>query len=101
MKKLTLGIAFLLLLLGISEVIRWFRITERDISFEAMKVEYMTALPNFLQNTMLHTFLLILCFTGSALLFLQSRNERGLKFIAKGGAVLGFVLAFWQLFSLM
>lgn len=98
MKNTKLVFACVLLAIGIAEMVRWFIVATKDISFEAMKTEYAAALPSFLQNAILHTFLLILCLTGAAVLFLQLKNEKGLAFIAKSGAVLSFVLAFWQLF---
>jgi len=101
MKNIKLSSACVLLAIGIAEMVRWFIITAKDISFDAMKNEYMAVLPGFLQNVVLHTFLLILCFTGAIVLFLQVKNEKSLAFIAKGGAILSAVLAFWQLFSLM
>ena len=101
MKNLKFTTACLLLAIGIAEMVRWFVITAKNISFEAMKNEYLAALPSFLQNGLLHTFLLILCLVSAAVLFLQVKNEKGLKTIAKSGAGLSFLLAFWQLFSLM
>jgi uncharacterized protein YybS (DUF2232 family) len=101
MKKIILLMACLLLAISISEMVRWFIITAKDLSFDAMKSEYSAVLPDLLKNELLHTLLLILCSAGSAFLFLQLKNEKGLIWVAKIGAILGFALAFWQVFSLM
>ncbi|TKC12594.1 hypothetical protein FA048_02965 [Pedobacter polaris] len=101
MKNLKFIIATLLLATGISSFIYWFTITAKDISFDAMKAEYATAFPSFLQNTVLHTFVIILILVTAGVLYLQSRMQNKFKIAATGGMILSFLLAFWQLFSLM
>jgi hypothetical protein len=100
MKNLKLTAAFLLLAIGTTEIVRWFIITAKNISFEAMKVEYLSVFPSFLQNQLLHTFLIIICLTVAAVLFSQVR-EKKLKLITNSGMILSLVLAGWQVFSLM
>ena len=101
MRNIKLTVAFLLLAIGIEELVRWFMITDQDIPFEAMKAEYAKALPGFLQNITLHTFLLMGCFIGAGLLFLSVRKDHGLNLFSKIAAILCFILAFWMLFTLM
>jgi hypothetical protein len=101
MKKLTLAAACLLLAISIEEMIRWFMITAKDISFDDMKTEFIAPMPGFLKIELVHTLLLVLCSAGSAFLFLSLKNEKGFKTIAKVGVIFGFILAFWQVFSLM
>lgn len=101
MKHAKFLIATLLLLLCITDMVWWFTITDQDISFEAMKTEYLSIFPAFLQHAGLLTWILIVVLVSAAVLFMQSRREKGLKFAANGGMILSFVLAFWQLFSLM
>lgn len=101
MKNLKFIIATLLFAIGVSSFIYWFTITAKNISFEAMKAEYAAAFPSFLQNSILHTFLIILILVTAGVLFLQARLQNKFKFAASCGMVLSFLLAFWQLFSLM
>ncbi|RZJ77972.1 MAG: hypothetical protein EOO47_15285 [Flavobacterium sp.] len=101
MKNLKFIIASLLLATGISSFVYWFTITAKDISFEAMKAEYAAVFPSFLQNTVLHTFVIILILVSAGVLYLQSRTQNRFKIAATGGMILSFLLAFWQLFSLM
>ena len=101
MKNLKFIIASLLLATGVSSFIYWFTITAKDISFEAMKAEYAAAFPSFLQNSVLHTFVIIFILVTAGVLYLQSRKQNRFKIAATGGMILSFLLAFWQLFSLM
>ena len=101
MKKLNFVIAILLLAVGMSSIIYWFTITAKDISFEAMKAEYASAFPSFLQNVIVSTFVLIVFLVTAGILFLQTREEKGFKIPATIGMVLSFLLSFWLLFSLM
>ena len=101
MKHYKFLIATLLLLLCIADMVWWFNITSYDLSFEEMKLKYVSIFPPFLQHIGLLTVILIVFLVGAALLFMQSRKENGLKFVASGGMILSFVLAFCQLFSLM
>lgn len=101
MKHYKFLIATVLLLLCVTDMVWWFTITDKDISFEAMKVEYLSIFPAFLQHAGLLTLVLIVFLVTAAMLFMQSRKEKSLKFVANGGMILSFVLAFWQLFSLM
>lgn len=101
MKHYKFLIATVLLLLCITNIVWWFTVTDQDISFEAMKVEYLSIFPSSLQHAGLLTLILIVCLVTAAILFMQSRKEKSLKLVANGGMILSFVLAFWQLFSLM
>ena len=101
MKNLKFILASLLLATGISSFIYWFTITAKDISFDAMKAEYATIFPSFLQNTILHTFVIILILVTAGVLYLQARMQNKFKIAATGGMILSFLLAFWQLFSIM
>jgi hypothetical protein len=101
MKTIKLTSAFVLLAIGIEELVRWFIICNKDLSFEAAKAEYSKALPSFLQNTTVHTFVQMGFFIGAGLLFMSLIKEPSLKLFAKILTVLSFVLAFWMLFSLM
>lgn len=101
MKNLKFIIASLLLAVGMSSFIYWFTITAKDISFEAMKAEYDAAFPTFLQHSVLQALLFIVILVSAGVLFLQSRKQNTLKIASSGGMILSFVLAFWQLFSIM
>lgn len=101
MKNIKFIIASLLLAIGISSFIYWFTITAKDISFEAMKIEYASAFPSFLQHSSLQAFVLILILVTAGVLYLQSRMQNKFKIAATGGMILSFSLAFWQLFSIM
>ncbi len=101
MKNLKFIIACLLLATGISSFIFWFTITAKDISFEAMKAEYNAAFPSFFQHNILLPVVLIIILVSAGVLFLQSKRQHKFKFVATGGMVLSFLLAFWQLFSIM
>jgi hypothetical protein len=101
MKNFKFIMASLLLATGISSFIYWFTITAKDISFEAMKAEYNSAFPAFLQNSVLQAFLFIVILVSAGVLYLQSRKQNKFRIAATGGMILSFLLAFWQLFSLM
>ncbi|MEE1946510.1 hypothetical protein VRU48_15400 [Pedobacter sp. KR3-3] len=101
MKHYKFLIAVVLLLLCITNIAWWFAITDRDISYEAMQATYVSVFPSFLQNLSLLTWLMFAVLVTAAVLFMQSRKEKSLKLIASSGMILSFVLAFWQLFSLM
>lgn len=101
MKNIKFIIASLLLATGISSFIYWFTITAKDISFEAMKAEYDAAFPAFLQNSVLQAFLFIVILVTAGVLYLQTRMQNKFKIAATGGMILSFLLAFWQLFSIM
>lgn len=101
MKNLKFIIASLLLATGISSFIYWFTLTAKDISFDTMKAQYNAAFPSFLQNSYLQALVLIVILVSAGLLFLQSRKQKGFKVPATTGMALSFLLAFWQLFSIM
>lgn len=101
MKNYKFLIAVVLLLLCITDMVWWFTITDREISYEAMQATYLSVFPPFLQSTTLLTLLLIALLVVAAVFFLQSRKEKRLKLASNSGMILSFVLAFWQLFSLM
>lgn len=101
MKKLNFIIATLFLTVAISSFIYWFTITSKNISFEAMKAEYARAFPSYLQNPRISTSILIVFLVIAIVLFLQSKEEKGLKIPAIIGTILSFLLSFWLLFSLM
>ncbi|RZL39185.1 MAG: hypothetical protein EOO96_01240 [Pedobacter sp.] len=101
MKNLKFIIACLLLATGLSSFIYWFTITSKDISFEAMKAEYNTVFPSFLQHSALQSLILIVVLVSAGLLFIQTRTKKGFKIPATAGMVLSFLFAFWQLFSIM
>ncbi|WP_199137231.1 hypothetical protein [Pedobacter sp. ASV12] len=101
MKPYKFLIAVVLLLLCLTDIAWWFTITDREISYEAMQASYLSIFPPFLQSLSLLTWLMIAFLVIAAVFFMQSRKEKGLKLVANGGMILSFILAFWQLFSLM
>lgn len=101
MKPYKFLIAVVLLLLCLTDIAWWFTITDREISYEAMQASYLSVFPPFLQSLSLLTWLMIVFLVIAAVFFMQSRKEKGLKLVANGGMILSFILAFWQLFSLM
>lgn len=101
MKPYKFLIAVVLLLLCLTDIAWWFTITDREISYEAMQASYLSVFPPFLQSLSLLTWLMIAFLIIAAVFFMQSRKEKGLKLVANGGMILSFILAFWQLFSLM
>lgn len=101
MKNLKFIIACLLLATGLTSFIYWFTITAKDISFEAMKLEYNAVFPSFLQNSVLQSLVIITILVSAGLLFIQSRTQRSFKIPATAGMALSFLFAFWQLFSIM
>lgn len=101
MKKLNFIIATLFLAIAMSCFIYWLMIAAKDISFEAMKIEYIAVFPSFLQNTLVSTVVLIVLLVIAIVLFLQSKEEKGFKIPVTIGVILSFLLSFWLLFSLM
>ncbi|WP_113651459.1 hypothetical protein [Pedobacter namyangjuensis] len=101
MKKLKFTVACVLFATGLSSFIYWFSITAKDISFEAMQAEYSSAFPSFLQNSILQSLVVTAILVTAAVLFIQSRSQKGFKIPATSGLVLSFLFAFWQIFSLM
>ena len=101
-KKIIL--AFILLFLGLSRVVDWIIFSSikenENMDWTAFKIKYIARLPSFLQplyqKPIIITVILMICFTVSGLLFINARKK---IFFVLG--ILSFVLAFWQLFSLM
>jgi hypothetical protein len=97
-------IAFLLLVLGLISVIDWIIFSteklNQDLGWDEFKQKYTEHLPLPLQplyqNPVLITAILIFCFVASGLLFLSAKRKAYFAL-----AIFCFVLAFWQLFSLM
>jgi hypothetical protein len=100
----TIITAFLLLFLGLTRVIDWIIFSTKkenqDLDWNEFKQKYIEQLPSFLQplyqNPILITTILIICFVAAGLLFIRTKGKLFFAF-----AIFSFVLAFWQLFSLM
>jgi len=101
MKNFKFIIASIFLATGSASFIWWFTITTKNISFDTMKAEYVAVFPSFLQDNVLLTFVLIVILVSAGILFLQARRQNKFKIAATVGLILSFLLAFWQLFSLM
>jgi hypothetical protein len=97
-------IALILLILGLTRVIDWVIFSTKkeneSLSWEAFKIKYIEHLPVFLQplyqKPIIITLILLVCFTIAGLLFIKVKKR--IYFIL---GIISFVLAFWQLFSLM
>ena len=101
-KKIIL--AFILLFLGLSREVDWIIFgtmkENKNLDYPAFKIKYIARLPSFLQplyqKPIIIILILMIFFTVSGLLFINARKK---IFFVLG--ILSFVLAFWQLFSLM
>lgn len=93
--------AIVLLAIFMVNMIWWFRVTNRNASFEADRAQYLAAFPTALQNPLLLTLMSIIVLIISGILFVQSGKLKQLKMVALVGCCLSFILAFWQLFTLM
>jgi len=96
-------IASILFVLGLTAVIDWIiftRIKEyENLNWQDFKIKYVEHLPEFLQplyrNPVISTMILFVFFTIAGILFMKTKKI--LFFLG----IISFVLAFWQLFSLM
>ncbi|WP_421939265.1 hypothetical protein [Pedobacter sp.] len=93
--------AIVLLAIFMVNMIWWFRVTNRNTSFEADRAEYLAAFPASLQNPLLLTLMAIILLTISGILFVQSGKLKQLKVVSVVGYCTSFILAFWQLFTIM
>ena len=104
--KLKTVTAFGLLAIGLMSVIDWIIFSTRPanekLDWDTFKIKYIQHLPKWLQplyaNPLISTTILLLLFLASGVLFLKAQKKSKLYLIL---AVFSFVLAFWQLFSLM
>lgn len=106
MKKKILAI--LLMLIGISDIIYWFvywNLNEKLAlsNFNEFKVNYINSLPSFIKplyetKPPLSTILILVVFVLSGFLFWKSSKSGKVFRVA---AIVAFILAFWELFSLM
>jgi small-conductance mechanosensitive channel len=102
--KAKIILAFFLFVIGLGIVTDWilFSIKKENeiLSWPVFKLKYIHRFPEFLrsliQNSLLFTLLCMGCFIVSGLIFIKNKQK---VFLALG--ILSFVLAFWQLFSLM
>ncbi|WP_316802379.1 hypothetical protein [Pedobacter nototheniae] len=90
-----------LLLVFIADMIWWFKVANRNTSFESTQSDYLSVFPSFLQSPVLLTLIALVFLLLAGLLYLQTRKAAKLKIISTIGFSLSFTLAFWQLFSLM
>ena len=97
-------LAFLLLLLGLACVTDWIIFSSRkeneSLEWYALKAKYVQHFPGFLQplvqNAVLFTFICLLCFLIAGLILVKQKSKVYLAI-----AVFCFLMASWQLFSLM
>jgi len=96
-------IAFILLLVGLVYVVDWIIFSTREenesMPWEDFKIKYYKRFPEVLRSlieTPLFTLLIILCFVSAGIIFVNKKQRAYL--------ILGwfsFLMAGWQLFSLM
>ena len=106
--KTKLIFAILLLLIGISDIIYWFtywNLNEKIalIDFTKFKKNYISTFPSFIRplyetNPPISTVLLFIMFIISGIILLKFYKE---NILFKILSIIAFVLAFWELFSLM
>lgn len=102
--KIRLLIAFFLFGVGLARMVDWIIFSTNrkysDLDWETFKIKYVERLPDFLQplykSPVVITTICILVFTVAGVLFLKEKRRS--FFVI---AIFSFVLAFWQLFSLM
>lgn len=97
-------IAFILFLLCLARIVNWIYFSTRkeneNLEMTELNLKYVKTLPAFLQplfqKPIIDTGICILFLTISGLLLIKEKKK-----IFFALAILSFVLAFWQLFSLM
>ncbi len=96
-------IAFILLLIGLIYLVDWivFSIQEENeiLGWTDFKLKYYKRFPEVLRSliqTHLFTLLIIFCFAGAGLIFI---NEKKRVYFILG--LFSFLMAAWQVFSLM
>jgi hypothetical protein len=96
--------AFLLFFTGAGIVTDWIifsvRMENEKLSWPGFKLKYVNRFPEFLQplvqHSLLFTLLCMSCFIIAGILFIKNRQK---VFFILG--IFSFILAFWQLFSIM
>lgn len=99
-----LFLAFFLLLTGIASIVDWILFSannkQKPFDFAALKLKYEAHLPAFLRPLfhppIIITGIYFLFFVVAGLIFLKEQ-KKGFKILA----IFSFLLAFWELFSLM
>lgn len=102
--KIRLVLAFLFLLAGLADITDWMlycaRNREKPFDFAVFKRKYVEHLPGFLkplyQPPIIITGICFLFFVVAGLIF-QKEQKKVFKILA----IFSFLLAFWELFSLM
>ncbi len=102
--KPKLLIAFILLLIGLIYVADWIVFSTREqnesMPWEDFKIKYYKRFPEVLQPLIINypflTFFSMFCFVGAGLIFI---NRKGRAYFILG--LFSFLMAGWQLFSLM
>ena len=101
MKKIYLCLAFVLYAVGVFVIVDWIVFAENDQSdsFYELKAIYISHFPEFLQsffNERLSALVFVFTFTVAGLIFLDHKS-RGYRILG----ISSFLLAFWEIFSLM
>jgi len=106
--KIKILIAFILLIIGLIYVTDWivFSIQEENerMSWEDFKLKYIKRFPDFFQpmvrDAVLFTFIFMTCFAIAGLIFIRDfiNDNKKVYFIL---GIFSFVMAGWQIFSLM
>lgn len=97
-------IAFVSLFLGLSDVVDWIVFStdkkNENLDWQSFKTKYIQHLPSWLQplyeRPIIVTAILIAFFTFSGFVFVREKKKVFLVF-----GIVSFILAFWELFSLM
>jgi hypothetical protein len=101
--KFKTNIALLLFVVALLSIVDWvvFSVKNDSLKFNEIKAKYVERLPNsiqnyYLENTGLVTLFFLLCFLISGYILIRENNK-----IFKTIGAISFLLAFWELFSLM